>query len=162
MIQNTHPYLQIHIEPGRALIAEAGVLVTRVIRLKPRESSAKQFAIVDAGMNDLLRPALYQAWHPVIPLHTRHSEQTALQSYYDIVGPVCESADFLATDRLLDLHSNDLLAIGCAGAYGFSMSSHYNSRPRPAEVLVSGDQWHVIRSREALHDLWHGESIPSN
>lgn len=155
-IQSMHADLQIQIEPGRALVAEAGLLITQVISLKPCNTTHKQFAIVDAGMNDLLRPALYQAWHPVIPLHTRAS---GAQSYYDIVGPVCESGDFLASNRLLNLQENDLLAIGCAGAYGFSMSSNYNSRPRPAEVLVSGDQYHVIRDRERIQDLWRGESI---
>jgi diaminopimelate decarboxylase len=147
--------LNILLEPGRAIVANAGILLTTVEYLK--HTPFKNFAIVDAGLNDLLRPALYNAWQKIIPV-----KQTVLASthLYDIVGPVCESADFMGKDRLLNLHQHDLLAICDAGAYGFSMSSNYNSRPRAAEVLVDQDQTHLIRPRETVHELFATEKIP--
>lgn len=146
---------EIWLEPGRAVVGNAGILVTRVEYLK--KTPAKDFAIVDAAMNDLLRPALYQAWQEIVPVCPRADVPEAV---YDIVGPVCESGDFLGRERRFRLAPGDLLAVRSAGAYGFSMSSNYNSRPRPAEVLVDGSQVHLIRRRETLEDLWRGEQIP--
>jgi diaminopimelate decarboxylase len=141
-------------EPGRSIAANAGVLLTRVEFLKPGET--KHFAIVDAGMNDLIRPALYQAWQAILPVDTRHARDTAT---FDVVGPVCETGDFLGKDRELAIAAGDLLAVRSAGAYGFVMASNYNSRPRPAEVMVAGDQAHLVRRRERLEDLWAGEAL---
>ncbi|QOR40521.1 diaminopimelate decarboxylase [Billgrantia diversa] len=141
-------------EPGRSIAANAGVLLTRVEFLKPGET--KNFAIVDAGMNDLIRPALYQAWQAIIPVDTRHVREKAT---YDVVGPVCETGDFLGKDRELAISAGDLLAVRSAGAYGFVMASNYNSRPRPAEVMVDGDTFHVVRRRESVESLWAGESL---
>jgi diaminopimelate decarboxylase len=145
---------EVWLEPGRAIVGNAGILVTRVEYLK--KTPAKNFAIVDAAMNDLLRPALYQAWHTIVPvrLHTDVPE-----AVYDVVGPVCETGDFLGRGRRLRLVPGDLLAVRSAGAYGFSMSSNYNSRPRPPEVLVDGSKMHLVRARETLEDLWRGERI---
>lgn len=145
---------EILLEPGRAIVGNAGILVTRVEYLKTTEH--KNFAIVDAAMNDLVRPSLYSAWQNIIPvnLKSQADEQT-----WDIVGPVCETGDFLGKGRLLRLNENDLLAIRSAGAYGFSMSSNYNSRPRAAEVLVDGEQMHLIRAREPIEQLWTGEQL---
>ncbi|MBS0321351.1 MAG: diaminopimelate decarboxylase [Proteobacteria bacterium] len=140
-------------EPGRRLVGEAGVLLTRVLYLKPGE--AKHFAIVDAAMNDLLRPALYAAWHGVDPVRPRAGATTV----YDVVGPVCESGDFLAEARALALAEGDLLAVRTAGAYGMAMSSNYNSRPRACEVLVDGAHAHVVRERERIDALWNGEHV---
>ena len=139
-------------EPGRSIVGNAGVLLTRVEYLK--RSGAKHFAIVDAAMNDLLRPTLYDAWLDVIPASAR-SGATRL---YDIVGPVCESGDWLARDRELALQAGDLLAITGAGAYAMSMSSNYNTRPRAAEVMVDGDRAYCVRRRETVADLVAGES----
>jgi diaminopimelate decarboxylase len=140
-------------EPGRALVGNAGVLLTKVEYLKHTE--AKNFAIVDAAMNDLMRPALYDAYHDIKAVQPRDaSAQT-----YEIVGPVCESGDFLGHDRALSLQEGDLLAIMSAGAYGMSMASNYNTRPRAAEVMVDDDQCHVIRKREVIADLFAAESI---
>ncbi|MDC8805171.1 diaminopimelate decarboxylase [Halomonas pacifica] len=141
-------------EPGRSIAANAGVLLTRVEYLKPGET--KNFAIVDAGMNDLIRPALYQAWQRILPVDTRVSRESAT---YDVVGPVCETGDFLGKDRDLAIAEGDLLAVRSAGAYGFVMASTYNSRPRPAEVMVDGDQAHLVRRRERLEALWEGEAL---
>lgn len=141
--------LEIILEPGRALVANTGVLLTRVEYIK--KTAQKNFAIVDAAMNDLLRPALYAAWHPIMPVLLRDK---VLEKTYDIVGPVCESADFLGKQRTLAIESGDLLAIGSVGAYGFSMSSNYNSRPRAAEVMVADDQTYLIRARETIPDLF--------
>lgn len=141
-------------EPGRAIAANAGVLLTRVEHLKPGE--AKNFAIVDAAMNDLIRPALYSAWQAIIPLDKTLERPAAV---YDIVGPVCETGDFIGKDRELAITEGDLLAVRSAGAYGFVMASNYNSRPRAAEVMVDGDQAQVVREREQLSDLWRGESL---
>jgi len=149
-LKGSYPLL---IEPGRAIVAEAGVLLTRVNYLK--ETGIKNFAIVDAGMNDLLRPALYGADHPVWPVKRREGEE----KIWEVVGPVCEAGDVLARERALVLEVGDLLAIGMAGAYGFVMSSNYNSRPRAPEVLVDGERMVLIRKRETLEDLWRGEVL---
>lgn len=146
--------LDLVLEPGRFLVGPAGVLLTRVNYVKQAEGEGGQtraLAVADAGMNDLLRPALYQAWHPVWPAREAANEASAP---LDIVGPVCESSDVLAHDRYLDVRPGDLLAIGQAGAYGFSMASNYNARPRPAEVLVTGGEARIIRPRERYEDLW--------
>lgn len=140
-------------EPGRSIVAMAGVLLTRVNYLKP--TAHKNFALVDAAMNDLLRPALYGAWQDIIPIE-RRAEDTQL---WDVVGPVCETGDFLGKDRELALKTGDLLAVTGAGAYGFVMASNYNSRTRPAEVMIDGNQTYVIRERETLEQLWHGEHL---
>ena len=140
-------------EPGRSIVANAGVLVTRVEYLKHTEH--KDFAIVDAAMNDLIRPALYQAWMDVVPVQPREGEGRP----YDIVGPICETGDFLAKDRQLVLAEDDLLAVRSAGAYGFVMSSNYNTRGRAAEVMVDGDQAFEVRRRESVQELYAGESL---
>ena len=145
--------LELVLEPGRSLVGNAGVLLTTVQYLK--HADARNFAIVDAAMNDLMRPALYEAWHGVLPV-TPRNDSSAL---YDVVGPVCESADWLARARQLALHEGDILAIESAGAYGFVMAGNYNSRPRPAEVMVDGDKYYVVRQREMLADLIRGESF---
>ena len=139
-------------EPGRYLVGDAGVLLTRIEYLKPGDP--KSFAIVDAAMNDLLRPALYDAWHPVTAVRPR---DTPAQRW-DIVGPVCESGDFLARDRALALAEGDLLAIGAAGAYGMAMSSNYNARPRACEVIVDDSSVHLVRRRERADELFAAES----
>jgi diaminopimelate decarboxylase len=139
--------LELIIEPGRAIIGNAGVLLTRVEYLK--HTQHKNFAIVDAGMNDLIRFALYEAWQNILPLKKRHHEK----KLYDIAGPVCESSDFLGKNRELALEANDLLAVDSAGAYGFSMSSNYNTRYRPAEVMIDDTTMHLIRRRETMEDL---------
>ena len=146
--------LKILLEPGRYLVAGGGVLLTRVEYLKPTEDSeGRSFAIVDAAMNDLIRPALYQAWHGVeIVQPCSEREQPRQLASWDIVGPVCESGDFLAKDRQLALSEGDLLAIRSVGAYGMVQSSNYNSRPRAAEVMVEGDAFRVIRRRETIGD----------
>ncbi|WP_300271363.1 diaminopimelate decarboxylase [Halomonas sp.] len=141
-------------EPGRSIAANAGVLLTRVEFLKPGET--KNFAIVDAAMNDLIRPALYQAWQAILPVDTRRPRESAT---YDVVGPVCETGDFLGKERELAIAPGDLLAVRSAGAYGFVMASNYNSRPRPAEVMVDGDEAHLVRRRERLEELWAGEAL---
>jgi diaminopimelate decarboxylase len=146
--------LAILAEPGRAIAANAGILLTRVVALK--DGAEKSFAVVDAAMNDLLRPTLYQAWMNIIPVRER---STARPRVYDVVGPVCESGDWLGRDRELALAQGDLLAVRTAGAYGFTMSSNYNSRPRAAEVMVDGASMHLVRARESLDDLVRGESL---
>ena len=145
--------LALMFEPGRYIVANAGVLLTQVEYLKHTEH--KDFAIVDAAMNDLIRPALYQAWMNVTAVTPRNSEARA----YDIVGPICETGDFLAKDRQLALEEGDLLAVHSAGAYGFVMSSNYNTRGRTAEVLVDGDQAFEVRRRETVAELYAGESL---
>ncbi|MBF6027604.1 diaminopimelate decarboxylase [Pseudomonas sp. P115] len=145
--------LALMFEPGRYIVANAGVLLTQVEYLKHTEH--KDFAIVDAAMNDLIRPALYQAWMNVTAVTPRNSEARA----YDIVGPICETGDFLAKDRQLALEEGDLLAVHSAGAYGFVMSSNYNTRGRAAEVLVDGDQAFEVRRRETVAELYAGESL---
>ncbi len=145
--------LQLIFEPGRAIVANAGVLLTRVEYLK--EGEDRHFAIVDAAMNDLIRPSLYGAWMNIIPAD-RSLERPARR--YDVVGPVCETGDFLGKDRELGLASGDLLVVRSAGAYGFAMSSNYNTRPRAAEVLVDGADAHLVRQREPLTELWRLEN----
>lgn len=144
--------LQLLLEPGRALVGQAGLLLTRVEYLK--HGRERNFAVVDAAMNDLLRPALYDAWHEVRPVRAGSGD-----ARYEIVGPVCETGDFLARDRALDLREGDLLAVMAAGAYGMSMSSNYNTRPRAAEVMVDGAQMHLIREREAVSELMAREML---
>jgi diaminopimelate decarboxylase len=141
------------LEPGRAIAGNAGVLLTRVEYLK--HTAYKNFAVVDAAMNDLQRPALYDAWHDIVPVAARAGDSVT----YDVVGPVCETGDFLGRQRELVLAEGDLLAVRSAGAYGFSMSSNYNTRPRAAEIMVDGDCIHVIREREVLDDLVRGEHL---
>lgn len=144
--------LEILIEPGRSIVAEAGVLLTRVLYRK--SNGPKQFVIVDAAMNDLIRPALYQSHHEIIPLRENHAGNIRA----DVVGPICETGDFLARDRLVaNVMPGDLVAVCTAGAYGFVASSNYNSRPRPPEILVEGAQYRVIRKRETFEDLVRGE-----
>jgi diaminopimelate decarboxylase len=145
--------VKILFEPGRALVGNAGVLLTKVEYLKPSE--AKNFAIVDAAMNDLMRPALYDAYHEIVPVQPRSGDVRS----YEIVGPVCESGDFLGHDRHLNLEQGDLLAVKSAGAYGMSMSSNYNTRPRAAEVMVDGNQIHLIRQRESIQELYSNEML---
>lgn len=147
------PY-EILLEPGRAIVGNAGLLLTRVEYLK--NTPDRRFAIVDAAMNDLLRPALYNAWQDIVPVQ---QDATLPEAVYDVVGPVCETGDFLGKERSLRIKPGDLLAVCSTGAYGFSMSSNYNSRPRPAEVLVDGEQMHLIRERETLTHLWQGEHL---
>jgi diaminopimelate decarboxylase len=142
---------KIIIEPGRALVGNAGALLTRVEYLKHGET--RNFAIVDVAMNDLARPALYDAYHAILPVRAR---QEATQTY-EIVGPVCESGDFIGHDRNLALAEGDLLAIMSAGAYGMSMSSNYNTRPRAAEVMVDGDRTYLVREREKVPQLFASE-----
>ena len=144
--------LKLLLEPGRALVGQAGVLLTRVEYLK--HGRERNFAVVDAAMNDLLRPALYDAWHEVRPVRAGSGG-----ARYDIVGPVCETGDFLARDRALDLREGDLLAVMAAGAYGMSMSSNYNTRPRAAEVMVDGGEMHLVREREAVSELMAREML---
>ncbi|MFR4224021.1 MAG: diaminopimelate decarboxylase family protein [Akkermansia sp.] len=136
-------------EPGRLIVGNAGALITRC--LYEKTGKAKTFKIVDAGMNDLIRPALYQGYHEIIPVREHLSESCITT---DVVGPICESGDFLAQNRdMTDVRQGELLAVLSAGAYGFSMSSNYNSRPMAEEVLVDGNQWNVIRSRQSWEDL---------
>lgn len=146
--------LQVLLEPGRAIAGNAGILLTQVEYIKAAES--KQFAIVDAAMNDLLRPALYQSWMAIEAVKTRDDLPEAI---YDIVGPVCETGDFLGKDRSLSIETADLLAIHSAGAYGFTMSSNYNSRPRAAEIMVDGEAVCLVRERESVKSLFVGEKI---
>jgi len=147
------PY-EILLEPGRAIAGNAGILVTKVEYMKPTED--RQFAIVDAAMNDLMRPALYQAWQNIVQVDLN---STAKKDNYDIVGPVCETGDFLGKDRELAIEEGDLLAVRSAGAYGFTMSSNYNSRPSIAEVMVDGEQTHLIGARQSVDSLWQNESL---
>ena len=153
-MDSKYRHLQVMVEPGRAIVGNAGVLLTEVQYLK--HSEAKNFAIVDAAMNDLMRPALYDAWQEIVPL--RMSTAAAPQ-LYDVVGPVCESGDFLGRDRPLAIAAGDLLAVRSAGAYGSSMSSNYNTRPRAAEVMVDGDKFHVVRRRETIEEMLLPESV---
>jgi diaminopimelate decarboxylase len=145
--------LQVVLEPGRRLVGNAGLLLTRVEFLKPGEG--KNFAIIDAAMNDLMRPALYEAWHDILPVTPRPGATRD----YDVVGPVCESGDFLGLARPLAIEAGDLLAVMSAGAYGMAMSSNYNTRPRAVEVMVDGDRAYQIRRRETVAELYAGEQI---
>ena len=142
-------------EHGRSIAGNAGILLTRVLYLKRGED--REFVIVDAGMNDLMRPTLYDAYHHIVPVRKNRRRMITA----DIVGPVCESGDFLAREREINsVQHGDCLAVMSAGAYGFSMSSNYNSRPRPAEVLVKDGEHYIIRKRETYRDLVRGEMIP--
>ena len=145
--------LEVLFEPGRVLVGNAGVLLTRVEYLKP--GPVRNFAIVDAAMNDLLRPALYEAWHDIVPVVPR----AGAPQRYEVVGPICESGDFLGGDRDLTIAEGDLLAVMSAGAYGMSMSSNYNSRPRAAEVMVDGDRFQIVREREIISNLFNTERL---
>lgn len=140
-------------EPGRALVGNAGLLLTRIAYLKHGEG--KNFAIVDAAMNDLMRPALYDAWHDILPVR----QEGGAAAEYEVVGPVCESGDFLGHARMLAVAQGDLLAVMSAGAYGMAMSSNYNTRPRAAEVLVDGNRVHLVRERERIEQLFAGEHV---
>ena len=147
--------LEIFIEPGRSIVGDAGVLLTRVEHIK--HTTDKNFALVDAAMNDLMRPSLYSAWHDIAAV-----EQTTGNTInYDVVGPVCETGDFLGKDRKLDIQEGSLLAVHAAGAYGFVMASNYNTRLRVAEILVDGDEAHIIRMRETFDQLLANEIIPN-
>ncbi|MGL4476252.1 MAG: diaminopimelate decarboxylase, partial [Shewanella sp.] len=146
--------LSLVLEPGRAIVANAGIFVTQVLYLK--NNADKHFAIVDGAMNDLLRPSLYSAWQKIIEVNKNVERH---QQVYDVVGPVCETGDFLGKSRPLSIASGDLLTVRSAGAYGFSMSSNYNSRPRVAEVMVDGACSHLVRQREKREQLWQGEQL---
>ena len=146
--------IEIILEPGRAIVGNAGVFITKVEFLK--QNSEHSFAIIDGAMNDLLRPSFYNAYHQVLPI-SENSNGT--QASWDLVGPICETGDFLAKGRELSLSQGDYLALMSAGAYGFTMSSNYNSRPRVAEAMVSGDQHHLVRERETIQDLFNKEHI---
>ena len=145
--------LQILVEPGRAIAGNAGILATQVEFLKHNDE--KSFAIVDAAMNDLMRPALYSAWQDIIPVKKKEGNSES----YDIVGPICETGDFLGKDRDLVIEAGDLLAVRSSGAYGFTMSSNYNTRPRVAEIMVDGKETHVVRERETVQSLFANEKI---
>jgi diaminopimelate decarboxylase len=148
--RNLHAIL----EPGRSIVAAAGVLLTKTLYRKT--TGEKEFVIVDAAMNDLIRPALYGSYHDVLPVRQNNNRRIRA----DVVGPVCETGDFLARDRdMPDAMPGDVLAIPTAGAYGFAQASTYNARRRPAEVMVIGDQWRVVRERESYQDLIRGESL---
>ncbi|SEB22198.1 diaminopimelate decarboxylase [Paraburkholderia sartisoli] len=152
--QRGHGHREVYFEPGRSLVGNAGVLLTRVEFLKP--GAEKNFAIVDAAMNDLARPAMYEAFHRIEAAVQRDGQPAQV---YDVVGPVCESGDWLGRDRQLAVEPGDLLVIRSAGAYGFTMSSNYNTRPRAAEVMVDGDKVHIARAREEVKALFAGESL---
>jgi diaminopimelate decarboxylase len=149
-------HITLILEPGRVIVGNAGILVTEVQYLK--ETDTKKFVIVDGGMNDLIRPALYGSYQAIQPVKENEAEKIVA----DVVGPICESGDFLAKDReIARPKRGDLLAVMSAGAYGFTMASNYNSHPKPPEILVDGDKYYVIRSRETLDDLIRGEAIPA-
>ena len=145
--------LKVVLEPGRRLVGNAGLLLTRIEYLKAGEE--KNFAIIDAAMNDLMRPALYEAWHDIVPVTPR----PGVTQDYDVVGPVCETGDFLGQARPLAVQPGDLLAVMSAGAYGMAMASNYNTRPRAAEIMVDGTQVHLIRARESIEQLYAGEKL---
>lgn len=146
--------LKVYMEPGRSISANAGVLLTKVDLLKP--TTHRNFAIIDAAMNDLIRPALYEAWMDIQPVTPRNDVETL---EWDVVGAICETGDFLGKERQLAIKENDVLAVMGAGAYGFVMSSNYNSRGRAAEVMVDADQVHLIRERESIESLWERERL---
>ncbi len=153
-LQDTgHDYLSLVVEPGRSIAAQAGIMLTQVELIKVTEH--KNFAVVDAAMNDLLRPSIYSAWHTIE--NTKPSNAEA--AIYDVVGPICETGDFLGKERPLAIEEGDILAVRSAGAYGFAMSSNYNSRNRPAEIMVDGDQAYVVRRRETIAEQFASESI---
>jgi diaminopimelate decarboxylase len=149
-------HIKLLIEPGRSIIGNSAVLLTQVEYLKAGEEN--QFAIVDAAMNDLVRPALYDAWMQIVPVNDASEGSTF--GLYDVVGPICETGDFLGKGRQLAIKQGDFLAVLSAGAYGFTMSSNYNSRPRAAEVLVDGNRMELIRQRETVESLYANEIIP--
>ncbi len=153
-VRARQPQLAVAVEPGRAIVAAAGVLLTQTVAIKRGESG--NFCVVDAGMNDLLRPALYQAYHDIVEV-APPPDCPAMQC--DVVGPVCESADFLGKNRALKVRESDLLAVRTAGAYGAAMASNYNTRPRPAEVMVDGAACHLVRKRERIEDLYRDECV---
>jgi diaminopimelate decarboxylase len=150
-----HGHRELLMEPGRSLVGNAGVMLTEVLVLKP--SPEKNFCIVDAAMNDLIRPAMYQAWMGIVPCSQRFGEAMT----WDVVGPVCESGDWLGRDRALTLKIGDMLAVLSAGAYGMTMASNYNTRPRAAEVMVDGDQTTLIRRRETVQELFCNDILPA-
>ena len=150
-----HLNCEIEIEPGRLIAGNAGILVSQVIYVK--EGEDRKFLILDAAMNDLIRPAMYEAHHDIIPVV--EADAGSEKAAYDIVGPVCETGDFLGKERELALHDNSLLAVMSSGAYGFVMSSNYNTRPRPVELMVDGSAVHVVREREQVKDLFAGETL---
>ncbi len=147
--------LKVYMEPGRAISANAGVLLTTVDLLKP--TSHRNFAVIDAAMNDLIRPSLYQAWMNIVPVNAPRQDDAQHSKQWDLVGSICETGDFLGKERDLSLQEGDVLAVMGAGAYGFVMSSNYNTRPRAAEIMVDGTSTHVVRQREQLQDLWQLE-----
>ena len=149
--------LTVVMEPGRAIAANAGLMITQVEFLKPTE--AKNFAIVDAAMNDLIRPSLYSAWQDIIPVSPRSNDDPTKLDHYDIVGPVCETGDFLGKDRQLKITDGDLLAVCSAGAYGFAMASNYNSRNRAAEIMVDENHFYTVRRRETHEEQMASESL---
>lgn len=153
-LENRTRQIPIAIEPGRAIVANAGILLTRVHYIKKGEET--NFCIVDAGMNDLIRPALYQAYHEIVEVDKTSEVESKV---YDVVGPVCESSDFLGKQRRLHVAEDGLLAVKTTGAYAAVMSSNYNARPRPAEVMVDGDNFHIVKPRETLESLYQGEQI---
>lgn len=148
--------LEILVEPGRSIAANAGIFVTRVEYIK--SNGHKNFAIVDGAMNDLIRPALYGAWQEIIPVEIKNSPKTT----YDVVGPICESSDFLGKERALNIEAGDLLTVRSAGAYGFVMSSNYNTRPRAPEIMVDGSQVFIVRERESIANLFASETLLPN
>jgi len=148
--------LKLVLEPGRSIAANAGIFVTEVEFLK--SNGEKNFAIIDGGMNDLIRPSLYSAWQKIVEVSNRQDVQV---KPYDVVGPVCETGDFLGKDRDLAIEAGDLLAVKSSGAYGFAMASNYNTRNKPAEIMVDGDKAHLIRRRETVQDQLQLESIIS-
>lgn len=150
-----YPDIEVLFEPGRSIVANAGFLVTKVEYIKHQDDN--HFAIVDAGMNDLIRPALYEAWMRILPVKQTDAEQPIYS--YNVVGPICESSDVLGKGRELAVKQDDLLVVCSAGAYGFSMASNYNSHPRPAEVLITGQTHRLVRQRETFEQLWQGEIL---
>ncbi len=157
LTQRGYSQLRIVMEPGRSIVAAAGLLLTTVQYVKT--TPVKHFLITDAAMNDLIRPALYAAWMPVLPVVQSDARSEVL---FDVVGPVCESSDWLARDRALPAEQGELLAVTMAGAYGMSMASHYNSRRLPAEILVNGSALHLIRQRDSIEALWANEVVPDS
>lgn len=154
--RDEYKHLALYMEPGRAIAANAGIFVTKIEYLKP--TAYKNFAVIDGAMNDLIRPSLYGAWQSIVPVVLR-SAATTEEKVWDVVGPVCETGDFLGKDRRLAIEAGDLLAVRSAGAYGFTMSSNYNSRNRVAEIMVDGDHAYVVRRRETIEDQIAHESL---
>ena len=149
--------LHLVMEPGRSIAANAGILLTKVEFLK--NNGEKHFAIIDAAMNDMIRPALYSAWMDIARVEQADDKQERVDARFDLVGPVCETGDFLGKDRHLSLVQGDILAQFSAGAYGFTMASNYNSRPKAVEIMIDGEESYIIRERETIEDLTRGESL---